>query len=92
MVPYDARRQSFQIPKSGPSFDPQPLNVGSGWYVCVSWSYGQIEHVRGFASEREAKAWIDTKSKDWLRVEMTQSVRGTRTHCRRQTLEIKFLS
>ena len=67
MVFSDVRRHNIQMPKSEPSFDPQPFNVGSGWYVCVSWSYGQIEHVRGFTSEHEAKAWIDTKSKDWLR-------------------------
>jgi hypothetical protein len=61
------RRHNFRMPKSEPSFDPRPLNVSSGWYVSVSWSYGQIERVPGFTSEHEAKAWIDAKSKDWLR-------------------------
>jgi hypothetical protein len=76
MVFSDARRHNFQMPKSQPSFDPRRLNAGSGWYVCVSWSYGQIEHVNGFASEHEAKAWIDAKSKDWL------LSRSDAMHCR----------
>jgi hypothetical protein len=58
--------------KSEPSFDPRPLNVGSGWYVSVSWSYGQIEHVPGFTSEHEARLGSMQSQRTGYGVEGTQ--------------------
>lgn len=39
------------------------LKAVPGWYVRVSWRYGQVEHVSGFASGEDAQKWIEEKSK-----------------------------
>jgi hypothetical protein len=49
-----------------PAFEPRRLKSAAGWYVRVSWRYGQVEHVGGFTSEDEAESWITKKSKEWL--------------------------
>jgi hypothetical protein len=53
--------------KPDPIFEARHLKSGSGWYVWISWGYGQVEHVSGFASRNEAQKWIDEKSGAWLR-------------------------
>jgi hypothetical protein len=53
--------------KSDPNFEVRQLKSASGWYVRVSWRYGQVEHVSGFASGQDAHNWIEKKSEAWLR-------------------------
>jgi hypothetical protein len=53
--------------KPDPVFEARQLQTAPGWYVWVSWRYGQVEHVSGFASEHEALKWISEKSEAWLR-------------------------
>jgi hypothetical protein len=53
--------------KSDPTFEAHRLKSALGWYVRVSWRYGQVEHVSGFASGQAAQKWIEEKSKTWLR-------------------------
>ncbi len=50
-----------------PPFEVRPLKSAPGWYVRVSWRYGQVEHVAGFASAQEAASWITKNSEEWLR-------------------------
>ncbi len=40
--------------KLDPVFEVRPMKSGPGWYVRVSWRYGQVEHVCGFASGQDA--------------------------------------
>lgn len=58
-----------------PTFEARQLKSVRGWYVRVSWRYGQVEHVGGFASADEAQSWINEKSKEWLR-NRTAALRG----------------
>ena len=53
--------------KPDPVFEARQLKSAPGWYVRVTWRYGQEEHVGGFVSERDAQKWIEEKSKAWLR-------------------------
>ena len=53
--------------ESDPVFEARPLKSAPGWYVKVSWRYGQEEHIGGFTSEREAQDWITKKSQAWLK-------------------------
>ncbi len=53
--------------RSDPTFEAHRLKSAPGWYVRVSWRHGQVEHVSGFASERDAQNWIKEKSMGWLR-------------------------
>lgn len=53
--------------KSDPIFEVRRLKSAPGWYVRVSWRYGQEEHISGFASGHDADNWIKEKSVDWLR-------------------------
>jgi hypothetical protein len=53
--------------KSDPVFEARPLKSAPGWYVRVSWRYGQVEHVSGFATGQDAAKWIEQKSEAWLR-------------------------
>jgi hypothetical protein len=53
--------------KPDPVFEARRLKSAPGWYVWVSWRYGQVEHVSGFASEHDAQQWIEEKSEAWLR-------------------------
>ena len=53
--------------KADPVFEARPLKSAPGWYVRVSWRYGQVEHISGFASVDEAESWIAKKSEGWLR-------------------------
>jgi hypothetical protein len=53
--------------KPDPIFEVQRLESAPGWYVRVSWRYGQVEYVRGFASGVDAQKWIKEKSEAWLR-------------------------
>ena len=52
---------------ASPTFEARPLKSAPGWYVRVSWHYGQVEHVSSFLSEHDAENWIKTKSEEWLR-------------------------
>jgi hypothetical protein len=54
-------------PHQAPSFRPRELKAGTGWYVLVTWPNGEAEHVSGFSSALEAKDWIKTQSKSWLK-------------------------
>jgi hypothetical protein len=54
-------------PKPDPVIEARQLKTAPGWYVRVTWRYGQAEHVSGFASEHEAQNWIKEKSEAWLR-------------------------
>jgi hypothetical protein len=54
-------------PHQEPSFRPRELKAGSGWYVLVTWPNGDAEHVNGFTSDLEAKGWISTQSRSWLK-------------------------
>jgi hypothetical protein len=47
--------------------EPLALKLGGGWYVKATHPNGRIEDVTGFATEAEAKDWIDRMSPDWLR-------------------------
>jgi hypothetical protein len=47
--------------------EPLALKLGGGWYVKATHPNGRIEGVTGFATEAEAKDWIDRMSPDWLR-------------------------
>ena len=53
--------------KADPVFETRRLKSALGWYVRVSWRYGQVEQVSGFASEQDAQKWIEEKSEAWLR-------------------------
>jgi len=53
--------------KSDPSFEAHRLKSAPGWYVRVSWRYGQVEHVSSFVSEQDAERWIKERSEEWLR-------------------------
>lgn len=53
--------------KPDPAFEARRLKSAPGWYVRVTWRYGQVGHVSGFASERDAQNWIREKSDAWLR-------------------------
>jgi len=52
--------------KPDPIFEARQLESAPGWYVQISWRYGQVEHVRGFVSGVDAQKWIKEKSKAWL--------------------------
>jgi hypothetical protein len=50
-----------------PTFTALPSKVGSEWYILVSWHDGRVpEHVTGFQTEDNARAWILKESADWL--------------------------
>jgi hypothetical protein len=53
--------------KFDPTFEVRQLKSAPGWYVRVSWRYGQVEHISGFASVNDAENWISKKSEGWLR-------------------------
>jgi len=53
--------------KPDPIFEARPLKSASGWFVRVSWRYGLVEHVSGFATDQDAQKWIEEKSEVWLR-------------------------
>jgi len=56
-------------------FEARRLKSAPGWYVWVSWRYGQVEHISGFTSADEAESWIANKSAGWLR-NRTAALRG----------------
>ncbi len=58
-----------------PTFEARPLKSASGWYVRVSWRYGQVEDVIGFIAGHDAECWINEKSQEWLR-NRTAALRG----------------
>jgi hypothetical protein len=50
-----------------PIFTALPSKAGSEWYVLVSWHDGRVpEHVTGFQTEDDARAWIIKESANWL--------------------------
>jgi hypothetical protein len=50
-----------------PTFTPLPSKAHSEWFVLVSWHDGRVpEHVPGFQSEDDARAWIANESHEWL--------------------------
>jgi len=53
--------------KSNPIFEARQLKSAPGWYVLVSWRYGQVEQISGFESQRDAQNWSTEKSEAWLR-------------------------
>jgi hypothetical protein len=58
-----------------PTFEARPLKSAPGWYVRVSWRYGQVDDVIGFMAEHEAERWISERSQEWLR-NRTAALRG----------------
>ena len=52
--------------KPDPAFEARQLKSAPGWYVRVTWRYGQVEHISGFVSKADAQNWIREKSKSWL--------------------------
>lgn len=50
-----------------PTFEACELKSAAGWYVRISWRYGQVEHISGFASAHDAERWISEKSPGWMR-------------------------
>jgi hypothetical protein len=42
-----------------PIMEPHPLGESAGWYVLIVWPTGPEQHVTGFATEAQARAWID---------------------------------
>ena len=71
------RRAIGRMAEAGlpPTFEARPLKSASGWYVRVSWRYGQVEDVIGFIAEHDAERWINEKSQEWLR-NRTAALRG----------------
>ena len=55
------------ILKPDPIFEPRPLKSTPGLFVQVSWRYGLVGHVSGFATDQDAQKWIEEKSEAWLR-------------------------
>ena len=53
--------------KPDPTFEVRHLKSAPGYYVRVSWRYGQVEHISGFASGEDAQRWVEEKSRAWLR-------------------------
>jgi hypothetical protein len=53
--------------KPDPVFETRPLQSAPGWFVRVSWRHIRVEHVGGFASDRDAQKWIEEKSETWRR-------------------------
>ncbi len=49
------------------TINPQPVRVGNEWRVRAVWPSGYPEEITGFKTEAEAKDWIATRSKAWLR-------------------------
>jgi hypothetical protein len=49
------------------SFYPTADKIDSGWHVVVSFPDALPQHVTGFASENEAKDWVKSKSKTYLK-------------------------
>jgi hypothetical protein len=50
-----------------PTFTALPSKAGSEWYILVSWHDGRVpEHIPGFQSEDDARAWILKESANWL--------------------------
>jgi hypothetical protein len=56
---------SKDIITTAPKLTPQQLVGGEGWYVRVEWSDFR-EDVGAFVSRREAEAWIEKKSAEWV--------------------------
>lgn len=50
-----------------PKLEPRELRDGSGWYALVIWGDRPSEQVGGFASETEARHWIDHSAAAWVR-------------------------
>ena len=44
-----------------PTMLAREMKLGSEWYVRITWSDGRSKDVSGFASEKEAEAWIATE-------------------------------
>ena len=51
---------------TSPTFIPQELKVGGGWYVVATLSDGRTRHIGGFATEIEATEWIKNESVAWV--------------------------
>ena len=61
-----------------PTFTALPSKEGSEWYVLVSWHDGRVpQHVSGFQSEDDARAWIAKESPEWLRNKSGTPSNGT---------------
>jgi hypothetical protein len=48
------------------TLEPQPAKFEYEWHVVATCPTSQREHVTGFRSEGEAKAWIASDSKVWI--------------------------
>jgi hypothetical protein len=53
--------------KTATQFTARPLKDGSAYLVIYSPQGGIEEQISGFASESEAKDWINSNSGDWLK-------------------------
>jgi hypothetical protein len=51
---------------SSPTFIPQELKDGGGWYVVATLSDGRTRHIGGFAVKTDAMAWIKNESAAWV--------------------------
>jgi hypothetical protein len=49
-----------------PKIEVREMKRGSEAYVLLTWPDGFEQHVNGFASESEARAWVEHESTDWL--------------------------
>ena len=48
--------------------DPQPIQMGTEWYLRAWHPSGAAERIKGFKSATEAKGWILKESAAWRRV------------------------
>lgn len=53
--------------KKAAQFTTRPLKDGSAYLVIYSPQGGMEQQISGFASESEAKDWINSSSGDWLK-------------------------
>ena len=81
----NALRGRMDRVKPDPIFEARQLESAPGWYVQISWRYGQVEHVRGFASGVDAQKWIReiegvASEQEWRKKwRVTWSIRGIET-------------
>ncbi len=61
------KRRAISRMAEAPTFEVRLLKSARGWYVRVTWRYGQVQDVIGFIAEYDAERWINEKSEQWLR-------------------------
>lgn len=63
--PCDACAMNLK-PEKTPEMSPRQRRNGLTWFVLVTWGDWPSEEVGGFASEVDARTWIDRDSAAWL--------------------------